>query len=153
MKYTRVRTAALLLMSVTVVAACGGTEPGQQVETPLECANGNECTLPLPESARFEVTLTSTSCEAGGNEIKITQPLVQTLTTNGCYAAVGTKWTFDGPYAAGTQLNFTIISKVINGTPALRATGAYPTWTITFEDGADSDFNDIVLTVQGFPAP
>lgn len=153
MMVPRVRPAALLLLSLIVASACGGTEPGQEVETPLQCANGNNCTLPLPEAARFEVTLTSTSCEAGGNEVKITKPLVQTLTTNACYETVGTKWSFDGPYPAGTVLDFTIVSKIIGGTPALRASGSYPTWTITFEDGADTDFNDIVLSVKAYPTP
>ena len=35
--------------------------------------------------------------------------------------------------------------------PGLRVTGAYPSWTVSFEDGYDTDFNDIVLTVTATP--
>ena len=36
---------------------------------------------------------------------------------------------------------------------AVRATGTYPVWTLTFEDGGDSDFNDIILRVTATPVP
>jgi hypothetical protein len=36
--------------------------------------------------------------------------------------------------------------------PGIRVTGAYPEWTINFEDGFDSDFNDLILTVTALPA-
>jgi hypothetical protein len=40
--------------------------------------------------------------------------------------------------------------------PALRVTGAYPVWTLEFDDGEDAtppepDFNDLVLTITADP--
>jgi hypothetical protein len=29
--------------------------------------------------------------------------------------------------------------------------GAYPVWTLTYEDGYDSDFNDMQLTLTALP--
>jgi hypothetical protein len=34
----------------------------------------------------------------------------------------------------------------------LQVAGEYPEWTLTYEDGADSDFNDMVLTLTALPA-
>jgi hypothetical protein len=34
------------------------------------------------------------------------------------------------------------------GPPGLLVSGEYPKWTINFEDGSDTDFNDLVLEVE-----
>ena len=145
------RFAAVALLAFAATAAGCSTEPGEEVETPLECEDGNECELPLEEEASFVVTLMSTSCEYAGNEIRITAPVNQLLSSDACYHEVGTEWEFAGPYPAGTELDFSMQSRIIDGQPALRASGAYPVWTINFEDGADTDFNDIVLRVEATP--
>jgi hypothetical protein len=31
---------------------------------------------------------------------------------------------------------------------ALRVTGDYPVWTLNFEDGGDTDYDDLVLRVR-----
>ncbi len=39
------------------------------------------------------------------------------------------------------------------GLAAFRVTGSYPSWTVSFEDGSDGDFNDIIVSVTAFDAP
>jgi hypothetical protein len=39
-------------------------------------------------------------------------------------------------------------SAASRGTPGLLVEGAYPKWTINFEDGSDTDFNDLILEVE-----
>lgn len=149
--WTRQLGVGFLVVFAATMAGCG-TEPGTEVETPLEC-NGEPCDLPIEEGDAIRVTLTSTSCDAVNNAVRITSPVAEVLTANACYATVGTVWNFPGPFTAPAAIDFTIDSRIIDGDPALRATGSYPAWTISFEDGADADFNDIVLTVEAIPAP
>lgn len=147
---TRMLGVGFLVVFAAALAGCG-TEPGTEVETPLECG-GEPCDLPLEEGDAIRITLTSTSCDAVDNAVRITSPVAVTLTPNACYATVGTVWNYPGPFTNPAAIDFTIDSRIIDGDPALRATGSYPTWTISFEDGADEDFNDIVLTVEAIPA-
>ena len=147
---TRLLGVGFLVIFAGAMAGCG-TEPGTEVETPLECG-GEPCDLPLETGDAIKITLTSTSCDAVNNAVRITSPVAQVLTANACYATPGTVWNFPGPFTDPAAVDFTIDSRIIDGDPALRATGSYPTWTISFEDGADEDFNDIVLTVEAIPA-
>ena len=145
---------ALAVALLFGVAACkDSNEPqGDPIDTPLQCET-QPCTLPLEERARFEVTLMSVSCAARDNEVHVTAPETERLTDDACYETVGRVWEFDGPYDAGTALNFRIDSFEQANPPGFTASGAYPEWTLTFEDGGDSDFNDIVLRVRAFPVP
>ncbi|HEX6091283.1 MAG TPA: hypothetical protein VFZ13_14080 [Gemmatimonadales bacterium] len=141
---------ALLL----VAGACkDSNEPGgDPIDTPLEC-EVQPCGLPLEQRARFEVTLVSHSCAAHDNEIHVIAPESERLTDDACYEEVGKVWEFDGPFEAGTVLNFRIDSFEQLNPPAFVSSGAYPEWTLTFEDGGDSDFNDIILLVRAIPVP
>ena len=149
---TRRLGVGLLVIFAATLAGCG-TEPSEEVETPLECG-GEPCDLPLEEGDAIRITLTSTSCDAVNNAIRITAPasVAQVLTANACYETPGRECEFAGPFPNPSAIDFTIDSRIIDGDPALRATGTYPTWTISFEDGADEDFNDIVLTVEAIAA-
>ncbi|CAN5836864.1 hypothetical protein BH24GEM1_BH24GEM1_21560 [soil metagenome] len=118
------------------------------------------CDLELLEDATVTVTLESRSCDAHGNRFEITQPLAQTLFTDGCYApAVGTPFDLNGGavFEAGTRLQAQVVSGAGNQitAPALHVTGAYPTWTVSFDDGVggagEPDFDDLVLTVTANP--
>jgi hypothetical protein len=40
---------------------------------------------------------------------------------------------------------------VLDNAPQLRVSGNYPEWVLTFEDGADQDFNDLVMTLTALP--
>ena len=151
-------TALMVVAGVMGVAACNENEPsGPPVEAPLECgapgAPAEACELPLEEQASFRIELVSTSCTADGNKVILIAPVLEELTDNACDEDAGESWNFPGPYAAGTTLNFKIESFELASPPSLRATGTYPVWTLTFEDGGDSDFNDIILRVTATPVP
>ena len=155
MRHERGVRAAFAVALLLAAGACkdnNGPDGGDPIDTPLECET-EPCTLPLEERARFEVTLVSHSCAARDNEIHVTAPVQQRLTDDACYETEGRVWRFDGPFEAGTGLSFRIDSFEQINPPAFVSTGAYPEWTLTFEDGGDSDFNDIVLLVKAIPVP
>jgi hypothetical protein len=70
---------------------------------------------------------------------------------DGCYEAAGTEIVRAGPYPAGTEISAEIVAPLLVNAPRLRVTGSYPEWTLEFEDGADADFNDLVLKVTALP--
>jgi PKD repeat protein len=126
----------------------------------LTC-NGVDCVLTLEDDAIVTVTLTSRECTAQNNTFRITQPAEEVLITNGCYEPdVGTTWDLNNgeAYVAGTELNAEVISGSLKQetAPALRVLGAYPEWTLEFDDGEDAtppepDFNDLVITITATP--
>ena len=150
--------AALFVVLAAVAGACN-TEPdqGPPVDSELQCgdpgAPPTSCTLPIEERSSFRVRLVSTSCTARNNKILLISPVQDELTDDACEEDAGKEWEFEGPFAAGTQLNFRIESFQQPNPPRFLASGAYPTWTLTFEDGFDTDFNDIVLQVTATPVP
>jgi len=134
----------------------------------LQCADARgtgrfaACDLVLGGDATVTVTLESRSCDAHGNTFRITAPVTETLFADGCYTpAVGSSFQLDGGavFTAGTHLKAKVISGAINQAiaPALHVTGAYPTWTLAFDDGVcgpnEPDFNDLVITVTANPVP
>ena len=75
---------------------------------------------------------------------------------------MGTSWNLNNgeAYVAGTELNAEVISGSLKleTDPALRVVGAYPEWTLEFDDGEDAtppepDFNDLVITITATPVP
>jgi PKD repeat protein len=121
------------------------------------------CDLVLDANATVTVTLQSVDCTAQGNTFQITAPVAETLFTDGCYSpAPGTSFNLNGGgvFTAGTHLEAQVISGSTKQevSPALHVTGAYPTWTLNFDDGEDAtppepDFNDLVITVTATPSP
>jgi PKD repeat protein len=118
------------------------------------------CALVLDADAVVTVKLEARSCEAHGNSFQITAPVAETLFTDGCYAPnIGQSFALNGGavFAAGTRLEAQVISGAINQAtaPALHVSGAYPTWTLAFDDGVggitEPDFNDLVITVTADP--
>ena len=151
-----------LFVSALGLASCKEgdipTDPGggPPVVTELTCTvNGvpGPCTLPLDaEIASFDITLAGSSCNATNDRLRITTPVQRDLTADACHENLNKKWTVDGPFAAGTAIDIQIISTQTARTPTLQATGQFPTWTLTYEDGADADINDVVLTVVAHPS-
>lgn len=145
---------ALVLGVVPLMMACGdgATDPPERLVTTLECVPGGgdefNCAMTLSEEAGVSVTLLDTDCMAHGNNVRLIEPVDQILTTDGCYAPTGSEWRFDGPFPAGTAVAMEIISAKLANPPGVRLTGAYPSWTINFEDGDDDDFDDLVLRVS-----
>ena len=70
---------------------------------------------------------------------------------HGCYEPSGTQLVFAGPFAAGTDIAAEMVAPLLASPPRLQVTGAYPEWTLTYEDGADADFNDMILTLTALP--
>ena len=135
----------------------------------LQCADAANpgqfvsCDLVIDANATVTVTLQSSSCTARNSTFLITAPVAETLFTDGCYAPpAGTSFNLNGGgvFTAGTHLKAEVISGSVKQqiAPALHVTGAYPTWTLSFDDGEDAtppepDFNDLIITVTATPVP
>lgn len=132
-------------------------DPKAPVVSSLVCVNGTApggfvaCTLKLEQEAGFKVVLDSSSCEAHGNIFRTTSPVGGTLTDDGCYEQNGKQLVFAGPFAAGTEIGAEVVAPLLANPPRLVVGGAYPVWTLTYEDGADADFNDLKLTLTALP--
>jgi PKD repeat protein len=124
----------------------------------------SSCDLVLDADAAVTVTLQSASCTAHGNTFQVTQPVAQTLFTDGCYSpATPHSFNLDNGgsavFPAGTHLSAQIISGSLKQVwpPAIHVSGSYPNWTLSFDDGeaeaggAPPDFDDLVLTVTAQP--
>jgi PKD repeat protein len=127
----------------------------QPAVTTLTCVNGSGqvvgCTLRLEQEAGFKVVLNSTNCEAHGNLFRVTAPVQGTLTSDGCYEQPGREIVFATPFDAGTEISAEVEAPQLANPPALRVSGSYPEWVLTFEDGVDQDFDDLVMTVTALP--
>jgi hypothetical protein len=127
------------------------------VVTSLSCVDGSApggfvaCTLRLESEAGFKVVLNSTSCEAHGNLFRITAPVQGTLTSDGCYDRPGKQLVFAAAFPAGTEISAEVVAPLLQNPPQLRVSGSYPEWQLTFEDGVDQDFNDLVMTLTALP--
>jgi hypothetical protein len=133
-------------------------KPGQPVVTTMTCDKGNgqitACEIPLTNAGSFTITLNSTDCLAHGNVLQVTKPTPIELTADGCYEQLGKEWAFTGPFAGSATMAMTVTSRSYDHPPQLKVTQnpADPsTWTVVFEDGYDSDFNDMVFTVKAKP--
>jgi hypothetical protein len=144
---------SLVLMSGVTLASCAGADDPPRVTSNCDTGTGSTCTLTLDEAGGYTITMTSRSCDAINNTVRLVSPVVETLTEDACRVAVGTVWDNSTPSnPAGTQIGIEFESDQFANPPGLRVTGAYPTWTVSFEDGFDLDFNDIVLSVVAVPA-
>ena len=133
------------------------------------CDNGSgtfaECGLTLTDAATVVVTITSLDCTADGNMLIITAPDPdETVFTDGCSQSAGDPFPLNNnaAYTAGTELRAQMVSGSDDPdriAPELRVSGAYPEWTLSFDDGEDPtgpgepDFNDIIMTVTATPVP
>lgn len=148
--------AALLFVGI-FLGACRDDPVGPRL-IGLECRQPDgslqECDLILTEAGGFRVTLISTECSVTGNTVRVIKPAVSQpiLTSDGCSAAPGVLGDFPGPFNAGTAVSIQIESARAGASSALRATGAFPEWIVEFEDGGDSDFDDLVLRITATPA-
>ncbi|MGH7508804.1 MAG: PKD domain-containing protein [Gemmatimonadales bacterium] len=138
----------------TMTKQAVATEPAV---TSLTCVDGSApggyvaCTLKLEQDAGFKVVLNSTNCEAHGNIFRITAPVVETLTEDGCYETDGKQIVFPGPFEAGTEISAEVEAPILSNPPQLRVSGEYPEWVLTYEDGFDEDFDDLVMTLTALP--
>jgi PKD repeat protein len=132
-------------------------DPKDPVITSLTCANPTvqggfvACTLKLQSEAGFKVVLDNSSCEAHGNLFRVTAPQAATLTSDGCYEQDGKELLVSGPFPAGTEISAEVVAPLLANPPSLRVSGDYPVWHLTFEDGYDTDFNDLEMTLTALP--
>lgn len=133
--------AVATLPAVTSLSCVDGSAPGGFVT----------CTLRLEQEAGFKVVLNTVSCQAHGNLFRITAPVTGTLTSDGCYEQEGKQLVFAAAFPAGTEISAEMVAPVLDNPPRLRVSGSYPEWTLTYEDGMDQDFNDMVLTLTALP--
>jgi PKD repeat protein len=132
-------------------------DPKAPVVTSLTCANPTAqggfvaCTLRLESEAGFKVVLNNSSCEAHGNLFRVTAPVTATLTSDGCYEQDGKELLLGGPFPAGTEISAEVVAPLLASPPKLQVSGEYPVWQLTFEDGYDTDFNDLEMTLTALP--
>jgi hypothetical protein len=156
-----VRWYSIVLLTIPAMAgsSCKGdpTGPPEPVKSILSCTQPNgqriQCDLLLQESSGFALSVVSRECMARGNTLTLTKPTTQLLSDDACTLPVGNDWHFPGPYPIGTAVSLEITSPRLQHDPSLIADGTYPSWTLTFEDGFDQDFNDLVLRLQAIPSP
>jgi PKD repeat protein len=138
--------------------AVSGTAPNMDVT----------CELSITQASTVVLTLSSRSCQLGGNSIVVLQPYSQNVFFNSCTVTPGTTYTLKDA-AGGAQVVQPGILRVrlhqgtasagspTPGTPAGKIDGSYPNWTINFDDGGtpgtpgEPDFNDVVLSVTATP--
>jgi PKD repeat protein len=131
--------------------------PKNPVTSSLSCVDGSvrggfvTCTLKLEQEAGFKVVLNSSSCQAHGNIFRTTAPVSGTLTDDGCFEQAGKQLVFAGPFAAGTEIGAEVVAPLLANPPRLKVSGAYPVWTLTYEDGYDNDYDDLQLTLTALP--
>lgn len=157
-------------VTLTVTDGAGATDAETQtltVSQDLVCT-GVDCTIVLTSKSTVTITVAAADCEFIGNAFAITEPIQETVFTDGCQLADGTSFTLNSGTAfdAGTSLQaqFTQGTKPRPGDPdpgpaATRVSGAFPDWRIELDDGGNTgapgepDFNDIVLTVHATVVP
>lgn len=158
-------------VTLTVTDNGGATDVETQTitvspEAGLQC-NGVDCTLDLTSRSTITITVTLADCEFTGNAFAITQPIQETVFSDGCAVTPGTVYNINGGTAfnAGTSLAAVFTQGAgqpgdpAKGPPATQVAGSFPDWTVSFDDGGaptapgEPDFNDIVLTVHATVVP
>lgn len=152
------------VVAVTVaLAACAGAPDPERVTSTLDCrplgsGTAVPCTLTLQEPARFRLTVVSVDCIARETVVTITSPaaVAGDVLTNACSASAGETFDFEdngAPFPAGTVIDMVFTSDQFASPPGIRVTGSFASgWQVNFEDGFDTDFNDLILAVTALPA-
>jgi PKD repeat protein len=138
---TQTKQVLTKLPAVTSLSCVDGSAPGGYVA----------CTLRLEQEAGFKVVLNSNNCQAHGNLFRITAPVAGILTSDGCYDRPGKQLVFSAAFPAGTEISAEVVAPLLDNPPQLRVSGSYPEWTLTYEDGFDQDFNDMIMTLTALP--
>ena len=155
---------------LTVTDAAGAPSTSSQnisVAPPastLDCVGGGaSCVLNLAQASTVTATIVKHQCDAVGNQVVITSPIVETVFSDGCFDPEGVAVLVNGgnAFTANTKLEVEVRSGV-SGTPnlvfppSLRVTGDFAQgWTVTFDDGhggsGEPDFDDLVILIKATP--
>lgn len=114
------------------------------------------CSVTLPQAAAVQAVMTDNiPCEAHGDSFIFTAPVADTLTTDGCFAPVGTQVQLAAA-PAGTQVTFKITSGLTQFMTAVQVSGQYPEWTLAVEDAVGApfppDFADMGVKLTVLPS-
>lgn len=156
--------ASCLLLGLAAACKKDPTNPGDNPPPPpitvgMTCGTGTgtgtgtaiPCDIKLGNSAGFRVTLVSAECKATTTVVRVTKPTETTLTVDGCHQAAGSSWDFTVPPGTAPENNVAaleITAAAERNSAQLQVEGTASPWTIRFEDGYDTDFNDIVLRID-----
>jgi len=167
--YSTLATGTEVTVTLTVTDAGGLTGTASETFTvaapaTLTCGDTPDCSLVLESRSTVTVTLVSEDCELRGNTFRITEPVEETLFTDGCNATPGTSFQLQAGAAfdAGSEIKAQVISggTTLEIAPALRVTGDFANgWTLEYDDGAkagpppEPDFNDLIIRIVATPAP
>jgi PKD repeat protein len=98
------------------------------------------CSFTLPQAAGIRAVMTDTvPCQAHGDVFAFTAPVVDTLTSDGCFTPAGTEIDLASS-PAGTLVSFDSRSGLPQYMTAVQVTGQYPEWTINVEDAVGAPF-------------
>lgn len=148
----------LLALAAVVATGCSGADDPERTTSTLTCEDGESCTLTLAQAGGFIIELQSSDCVAVDTEVRLTAPadVAQVLMSDACTEADGREWEFgleDGEeFAAGTEINLSITADQFASPPQLLVSGNQ-TWTVRYEDGFDTDQDDLILLVTAVPLP
>ena len=154
----------LLWLPLAALAAlgCSSAKDVPRSDSSLNCKSAAgqsvSCDVTLPAAGGFRLTVTSTSCVATNDEIRLVKPeaLATTLTSNACNLAAGTQWSFGtdpgSALPAGSVVSLVMTADQIAAPPSIRIEGSASPWRLVFEDGGDNDYNDVIMTLEEVPA-
>jgi hypothetical protein len=162
-------TAGPYNVALTVTDSAGATGSvtkavqAQAATADLTCTNATApgsattCSFTLPETGAVRAVMTDTiPCEAHGDVFAFTAPVVDTLTSDGCFAPAGTEVDLASA-PAGTQVSFNIVGGLTQYMTAVQVSGQYPEWTLAVEDAVGApfppDFADMAVTLTVLPGP
>lgn len=153
------RAPILLLGLAVLVGGCSGADDPDRTTSTLTCANGQSCTLDLAADGGFIISLQSNNCIATQTVVRLSKPdaVAQTLMSDACVTPQPvTEWDFSPPthcFEAGTSIAIEITADQFSSPPSLGVTEPQAQdWIVRFEDGFDTDQDDLILRVQAIPA-
>lgn len=151
------RAPTLLLALAVLAGGCAGADPPPRTTSSLTCEDGESCTLTLAQAGGFTILLQSSDCVAVETVVELTAPasVAGVLLSDACREESGREWEYGLPpnasFPAGTEINMTVTADQFANPPEFLVTGDQ-TWTIRYEDGFDTDQDDLIFIVTAVPA-
>jgi PKD repeat protein len=148
------------------------TPPPPMAEGCITSGTRVDCALNITARSTVRLKLVAINCDLNKQRVVTPPPIGDQVFLNVCERTAGEELgIFGGPldelivFEAGSQVVIRFHQGEIDrnhpvlGPPAGRLEGTFPTWTLSFEDGAnpggpgEPDFIDVVVEVRAVPAP